>query len=106
MRYAVTILLGHNVNMAHNFIQIARLIKQSIRTGKYERMLEEDPKPAEQNPFLDDEAVDENPIPTRERMEKQPKQKIVDGKIYELKIVPGCKRLKKWYPAGQDSAES
>ena len=95
----------HNVAMAH-FMQIARLIKRSIRSGKYERMLEEDPRPVEPNPYLDEEAVDENPIPTRERVEKQPKRKIVDGKMYELKKVPGCKRLKKWYPAGQESAES
>ena len=100
--------IANFTTMAHNYFRISRLIKQSIRSGKYERMLEDEdqPKPTKHNRFLDDEAVDENPIPSPEKAKKHPKRKIVEGKVYKLRSVPGCKRLKKWYPAGEETGES
>jgi hypothetical protein len=86
--------------MAHNCIQISRRIKQSIRLGKYERMLAEEPKPLKDNPFIDDKTIDDNPIPKHEPMKKR------DGKMYELRNVPGCNQLKKWYLIDKNSEET
>jgi hypothetical protein len=92
--------------MAQNYFKIAQLIKQSVRTGKYERMLKEEATPKEPNPYLDEEAVDEHPMPPPETAKKCPKRKNSKGRVYELRSVPGCKRLKKWYPAGEETTES
>jgi len=81
------------------YYRIAALVESSIQTKKYERMLEEERRQAkpESKPsqFIDDEALDEDPLPPRKSRERN-RRKRKGRWIYELQNVPGCKRLKKW----------